>query len=188
FNPDADSTFALMLHAKLIMDQFDNIYLAAGTLTEMAVCKVKSDGTSEWTVTMPGSYANDIVLGNDNNVYVVGGNTAKINQTTVTSISNDESTLNSFLLEQNYPNPFNPSTIISFTISSVTANESKQSQFVSLKVYDVLGNEIATLINEEKPAGSYEVNFNAEDLSSGIYIYQLTSGNYIERKKMMMLK
>ena len=85
-NPDADSTFALMLHAKLIMDQNDNIYLAAGTLTEMAVCKVNSDGTSAWTVTMPGSYTNDIMLGSDNDVYVVGGNTARINQGAIVSV------------------------------------------------------------------------------------------------------
>jgi hypothetical protein len=85
-----------------------------------------------------------------------------------------------FILTQNYPNPFNPSTRIQFTISS--------RQFVSLKVYDVLGNEVATLVNKEKPAGIYEVNFNASGLSSGIYFYQLRAGDFIEVKKMLMIR
>ena len=179
-NPDADSTFALMLHAKLIMDQNDNIYLAAGTLTEMAVCKVNNDGISAWTVTMPGSYANDIVLGSDNNVYVVGGNTAKINQGGITSLSDDKLTPDGFILAQNYPNPFNPSTTISFSIPSAG--------FTSLKVYDVLGNEVASLVNEEKPAGNYEVRLNASSLTSGTYFYRLNVGNFSEMKKMILMK
>ena len=179
-NPDADSTFALMLHARLIMDQNDNIYLAAGTLTEMAVCKVNSNGTSAWTVTMPGSYANDIVLGSDNNVYVVGGNTAKINQGGVTSLSDDKLNPDGFILAQNYPNPFNPTTTISFSIPS--------SGFTSLKIYDVLGNEVATLVNEVQPAGKYEVTFNASSLSSGTYFYKLQAGNFIETKKMILVR
>ena len=179
-NPDADSTFSLMLHAKLIMDQNDNIYLAAGTLTEMAVCKVNNDGTSEWTVTMPGSYANDIVLGSDNNVYVVGGNTAKINQVGVTSLHDDKLTLEGFILAQNYPNPFNPSTTISFSIPSAG--------FTSLKVYDILGNEVAILVNEEKPAGEHKITFDASKLTSGVYLYWLKVGNYTEMKKMILMK
>jgi len=93
-----------------------------------------------------------------------------------------------FELMQNYPNPFNPSTKIKYSVPSVIANEVKQSQIVSLKVYDVLGNEITTLVNEEKPAGSYEVNFSAENLSSGIYFYKLQSGNFSKTNKMILLK
>jgi photosystem II stability/assembly factor-like uncharacterized protein len=85
-----------------------------------------------------------------------------------------------FILEQNYPNPFNPSTTIRFQVPS--------SSFVNLKVYDVLGNEVATLVNEEKLAGSYEVNFDAKGLSSGIYFYTLNAGSVIETKKMILLK
>lgn len=179
-NPDADSTFALMLHAKLIMDGENNTYLAAGTLTEMAVCKVNNDGSSAWTVTMPGSYANDVVLGNDNNVYVVGGGaTAKINQSTISSSENGVQ-LARFNLDQNYPNPFNPSATISFSIPSST--------FTSLKVYDILGNEVATLVEGEKPAGNYEVSFDASFLSSGTYFYRLSSGSFTEVKKMILIK
>jgi hypothetical protein len=85
-----------------------------------------------------------------------------------------------FSLMQNYPNPFNPSTTISFSIPL--------SAFTSIKVYDILGNEIATLINEEKPAGSYEVEFNASKLASGIYFYILSSGNFLFTKKMILLR
>jgi len=85
-----------------------------------------------------------------------------------------------FLLSQNYPNPFNPSTSIQYAISS--------RQFVSLKVYDVLGNEIVSLVSEEKPAGSYEVKFNGDGLTSGIYFYQLRAGDYVETKKLVLLK
>jgi hypothetical protein len=93
-----------------------------------------------------------------------------------------------FILEQNYPNPFNPSTSINYSISA--------SSFITLKVYNVLGKEITTLVNEEKPAGSYEVNFSAEDLTSGIYFYKLqvgdpessSGGGFAETKKMVLLK
>jgi hypothetical protein len=179
-NPDADSTFSLMLHAKLIMDQYDNIYLAAGTLTEMAVCKVNSNGSAAWTITMPGSYANDIVLGVDNNVYVVGGNTAKINQGGVTSLSDDKLTPVGFILEQNYPNPFNPSTTISFSIPSAG--------FTSLIVYDILGNEVTTLLSEVKPTGEYRITFDASALKSGVYFYTLHTNNFTSTKKMILLK
>jgi photosystem II stability/assembly factor-like uncharacterized protein len=81
---------------------------------------------------------------------------------------------------QNYPNPFNPSTVINFTLP-------EQSE-VELKVYDVLGNEIITLVNEEKSAGSYEVEWNASNLPSGVYIYQLRAGINTQIKKMLLLK
>ena len=81
---------------------------------------------------------------------------------------------------QNYPNPFNPSTVIKWQMP--------ESNFVSLKIYDVLGNEIADLVNEEKPAGSYGLEFDASGLSSGTYFYRIESGNYIETKKMILLK
>jgi photosystem II stability/assembly factor-like uncharacterized protein len=86
----------------------------------------------------------------------------------------------SFELNQNYPNPFNPSTTISFSIPT--------SEFVTLKVFDVLGSEVATLVNEEKQNGVYEVDFSASNLPSGVYLYKLQAGNFIETKKLMLLK
>jgi len=95
--------------------------------------------------------------------------------------------VNEFKLYQNYPNPFNPTTKIKFTIpGNVILSGAKN--LVILKVYDVLGNEIATLVSEEKPTGRYEVEFYATDLSSGIYFYRLQAGSFVETKKMILLK
>jgi acyl-homoserine lactone acylase PvdQ len=85
-----------------------------------------------------------------------------------------------FSLEQNYPNPFNPSTTIKYSIP--------EKSIVTLKVYDILGAEIETLINEEKPAGNYELKSNAANLPSGVYFYQLEAGGYMAVKKMILLK
>ncbi len=94
-----------------------------------------------------------------------------------------------FVLYQNYPNPFNPTTKIKFTIpQNVIASETKQSQLVTLKIYDVLGNEITTLVDEEKPAGEFEIEFNGKGLPSGMYFYILKAGNFSETRKMVLLK
>ncbi|MEJ2105015.1 MAG: M20/M25/M40 family metallo-hydrolase [Ignavibacteriaceae bacterium] len=91
-----------------------------------------------------------------------------------------------YKLYQNFPNPFNPSTKIKFNVP-VTLSEAEGS-LVTLKVYDVLGNEIETIVNEEKLAGTYEVEFTAVDLPSGVYFYKLQTGSFIETKKMILLK
>ena len=85
-----------------------------------------------------------------------------------------------FSLEQNYPNPFNPVTSIKYVVGSL--------QNVTLKVYDILGNEIETLVNEEKPAGTYEVEFDGSGFPSGVYFYKLEAGNFIETRKMVLIK
>jgi hypothetical protein len=104
--------------------------------------------------------------------------------TNLTSTDNGSPLITDYSLFQNYPNPFNPSTIISW--------QSPVGSWQTLKVYDVLGKEVATLVNEEKPAGSYEVEFNPESSiknpASGIYFYQLKAGDFIETKKMILLK
>jgi len=89
-----------------------------------------------------------------------------------------------YKLEQNYPNPFNPETRIRYQVSSISP--------VTLKIYDILGNEIATLVNEQKEPGYYEVDFSATggafQLASGVYIYRLQAGQFVSTKKMMVLK
>jgi len=85
-----------------------------------------------------------------------------------------------FQLYQNFPNPFNPSTKIGYSI--------QKGGFVTVKVYDVLGNEVATIVSEEKPAGEYEVDFNGTRLTSGVYFYQLKAGSSIKTKKMILMK
>ena len=100
---------------------------------------------------------------------------------TPVGINNSNSAgLNDFRLEQNYPNPFNPTTNLEFGISELG--------FVSLKVFDATGKEVAVLVNENKSAGSYSVSFNGSNLSSGIYFYKLESGGYVETKRMVLLK
>ena len=85
-----------------------------------------------------------------------------------------------YSLEQNYPNPFNPLTVIRYSLPF-------QSR-VSLKVYDVLGREVSVLVNEEKPAGIYDVQFNATNLPSGVYFYRIFAGDFTETKKLIILK
>jgi len=92
-----------------------------------------------------------------------------------------------FKLEQNYPNPFNPTTTIQYQIPA-SPNASKGGAFVSLKIYDILGSEVVTLVNEEQQPGYYEVEFNASHLASGMYVYRLQAGEYISTKKMLMIK
>lgn len=98
----------------------------------------------------------------------------------VTDVEINNNIPSEFSLSQNYPNPFNPNTKIKFTIQDLV--------FTSLKVYDILGKEVTTLVNEEKPVGKYEVDFDASDLISGIYFYQLKAGSFIQTKKMVFLK
>ena len=86
----------------------------------------------------------------------------------------------SYSLNQNYPNPFNPSTVISFSIP--------KSEFVSLKIYNILGSEISTLLNEDLNAGNYQVDFNASNLASGTYFYQINAGSYTQIRKMNLIK
>lgn len=135
------------------------------------------DGNGEWTLSIY-----DRAAGNTGTLQAWG---LKLFYENVTRIKIDYSTTpNDFIVYQNYPNPFNPSTTISW--------QSPIGSHQSLKVYDVLGNLVATLVDEYKPAGSYEVVFNLpsgrQGLSSGVYFYQLKAGDYLKTKKMILIK
>jgi hypothetical protein len=97
-----------------------------------------------------------------------------------TAINEDYSSINFFSLSNNYPNPFNPSTKISWQ-SPVCGHQ-------VLKVFDALGREVKILVNEEREAGHHSIDFNASDLPSGVYFYQLKAGDFIQTKKMLLLK
>ncbi len=99
---------------------------------------------------------------------------------TILSVGNEIGVVSEFQLEQNYPNPFNPSTTINYALTERNA--------VTLKVYDVLGNKITTLVNATQETGRYSVTFDAAKLASGLYIYTLNAGNFTLSKKMMLLK
>lgn len=98
----------------------------------------------------------------------------------IVSVEDEAIISDNFTLEQNYPNPFNPITTISYSIP--------QSSFVTLKIYDALGNEAAVLVNEQKTAGRHEVNFSSSQLASGIYFYKLMAGSFTQTKKMILLR
>jgi hypothetical protein len=106
--------------------------------------------------------------------------TISYSELNVTGIDNSKTIPNEFILEQNYPNPFNPTTTIQFQVPN--------SSSINITVYNILGNEVATLLNEKKPAGSYKVDFSAAGLSSGIYFYKLQAGSFVEMKKMILMK
>lgn len=108
-------------------------------------------------------------------------NSTHTSQTNNSTTNTQNGSMNfDYKLENNYPNPFNPSTRIAYSIA--------ESENVTLKIYDILGNEVATLVNSNLPAGRYEVTFTADNLSSGIYIYQLKAGRFTETKKLMLMK
>jgi hypothetical protein len=113
---------------------------------------------------------NGVLIGNG----TFCGNPTSIESENVSTLPTD------FALGQNYPNPFNPSTKISW--------QSPVSSHTTLKLYDVLGNEVATVVNEYKPAGTYEVEFDATNLISGIYFYRMEVKEFIQTKKLILLK
>ena len=189
----------------LIVDPDITGRLYAGT--DVGVFYTDSLGVS-WNYlgeNLPNAPITDLVLHNPTRTLIAatyGRSMYSIDLTPITNAERENSIVEEFVLFQNYPNPFNPSTKIKFTIPSV---ETLDRVSVQLKVYDILGNEIATLINEEKPAGTYEVEFDTQSNSrevrnlpsgisakggytSGIYFYKLQAGTYVGTKKMLLLK
>jgi hypothetical protein len=104
----------------------------------------------------------------------------KLDLSTLTGIQEDENLANGFRLNQNYPNPFNPATKIDYTVAQATR--------VTIRVYNVLGEEVATLLNEEVQPGTYQAVFDASRMASGVYYYKMTAGSFTETKKMMLVK
>ncbi len=155
-----------------------------------------SDGIYEWIVAAPQtSWECKIKITNitDSTITDESDTTFVIDTFPFVDDSSDSISPTEFALMQNYPNPFNPITKIKFTIpQSPLLGGDGRAGLVTLKVYDVLGNEIATLVNEEKPPGTYEVEFsknlNNQVLTSGMYFYQLKAGLFVEAKKMLLIK
>jgi uncharacterized delta-60 repeat protein len=153
-----------------------------------------SGGNKLWDEIYNGTGSGDdnakrVSLDKDGNIYVAGTSLgdstgldfALIKYSLVTTGINDyKNIIQSFFLEQNYPNPFNPTTVISWQLPVRS--------HVSLKIYDILGREVTTLVDEVKPAGKYIMRFDASRLASGIYFYQLKAGGFINTKKMILLK
>ena len=161
---------------------------------DYATLKYNSEGIVEWETRYDFKYDSpvDVVSDGLGNVYVSGRTvfdndseamavTIKYTDESVTGTDKENNNLpGTFQLSQNYPNPFNQTTNISWNI--------KQNSFISLKVYNILGQEIATLVNGMKSAGTHTVSFNAEDLSSGVYLYKLETNEFSQTRKMLLYK
>ena len=163
----------------LVIDSLNNLWMSGEGL-------IKFDGVNftHYTPANSGLYSTvigDIQIDEFNNKWIIHPNAISVfNEDGVTSVGVGDELPNNFTLLQNYPNPFNPTTNINYQLPVKS--------FVALKVYDVLGNEIVTLVNEEKPIGNHEITWNAEQLPSGIYFYQIQAGSFVETKKMVLVK
>ena len=183
-------------------------YTDSGNDKDFSIVRYNNDGIIDSTFGINGieinnigasnNFIKSIVLQKDGNIIAAGYSANNDSSNVVNVIArylanaqtsgikekNKEEIPFAFKLMQNYPNPFNPSTKIDYTIPAGT----QHAVSVQLKVYDILGREVATLVNEEKPAGNYKVTFDAKNLASGIYFYRLKAGNYISVKKMILLR
>ncbi len=182
----------------IALDASGNVYVAGecGQVNsgyDYITIKYNPSGTQQWIkfYSYSNSYdmANIVMLDASGNVYVTGSSfgtgssydfaTVKYSQTMgITNITSEIP--NTFSLSQNYPNPFNPTTNITFSIP--------KSESVKLIVYDILGKEVAVLLNENLNAGTYNIDFDGSNLASGVYLYQLQSGESSEIKKMNLIK
>ncbi len=150
---------------------------------------IDSNGVILWKTLIPTNYDSCPAIGSDGTLYLGfhNGSLYRINvrnliaiNDTVTSVANEIGSAKDYQLYQNYPNPFNPSTIIKYQIP--------KPGLVTLKIYDVLGKEVATLVNETQHQGSYNAIFDASRLASGVYIYRIQANNHISNRKMLLMK
>jgi uncharacterized delta-60 repeat protein len=203
-------------NAVKLLVQEDNKFIVTGSslissgASVMSGQRFNADGSVDETFADNGAFFIDLtergfssshssVMANDGSIYVAGKTFTdkNINIFAILKLNNDSTPLVSvkdvielpkdFKLEQNYPNPFNPVTTINYTIPTSEFG-GQMAELVSLSIYDVLGNEVVRLVNEHQSPGSYQVTFNASNLSSGLYLYKLSTGNYSKTNKMMLLK
>ena len=155
------------------------------TYQGLETVRYNTDGSNPWIaeVNLYAGIGKGLALGSDLSLYAVGQfyySVIKYSQSMPTSVEQISGVPENFNLEQNYPNPFNPTTKINYSIH--------EEGLVTLEVYNIAGEQVATLVNEYKSPGNYEVSFNASSLSSGTYFYKLSAGSYTEVKKMILLR
>lgn len=187
---ETSPAYFLADRVSITLDSAGNVYLAgAKQSNHLVIIKYNVYGIEQWTILYPQGSANDITIDKFNNIYACGVGagpgitdflTVKYSQPIgIVPVSSEIP--KSFLLSQNYPNPFNPKTKIKLDIPRLS--------FIKLIVYDILGREVAVLVNQELKAGSYETNWYADSYGSGLYFYKLTSDNIIiNTKKMILIK
>ena len=180
----------------IVLDQNGNVFVCGesnrdGSAFKFIVVKYTPTGTFDWEYVYDENVnGKALSVRPDNNGYVYSAGEAEtpagdvdlfsVKLSKTTSVETETVVPENFELFQNYPNPFNPSTRIQYRILSLAK--------VTLKVYDLLGNEVAILVDEYKSAGTYDVDFNGESLNSGIYFYTLNAGNFTQTKKLVLLK
>ena len=143
----------------------------------------------EWVTPLVGTDLSDLRLQNNSTLWCVGNNSIIAKYDIPVGIKNISGIVTDFQLYQNYPNPFNPFTRIKFNIAPLLRGVGEaRGVYTQLKVYDITGKEIITLVNEQLQSGSYEVTFDGSNLSSGIYYYKLESNGLTNIKKMMLIK
>jgi hypothetical protein len=143
----------------------------------------------EWVTPLVGTDLSDLTVQNHSSLWCVGNNSAIAKYDIPVGIKNISGIVTEFQLYQNYPNPFNPFTRIKFNIAPLLRGVGEaRGVYTQLKVYDITGKEVTTLVNETLQPGSYEVTFDGSIYSSGVYYYKLIAGNYVETKKMILLK
>jgi hypothetical protein len=182
----------------IALDAAGNIYVTGSSadsngFTDFATIKYNPSGSQQWIARYngPEGYGDataGIAVDGAGNVYVTGTSggsssiytTIKYSQSGTPVLGGESNIPTNYGLDQNYPNPFNPNTVISYKLPV--------NSFVLLKIYDLLGREVATLVNEERTAGSYGVQWNAERFSSGVYFYKLEAGSFSQTRKLMLIR
>ena len=152
------------------------------TEEDIGMLAVSNDGGNTWQMERFGSSFNNTIFFSDQSVGWLAGTGKLYKNSSYINTSNEEalSVPSNYELLQNYPNPFNPSTVISYSLPEVAV--------VRLRVYDMMGRQVASLVNESMPAGEHRVTFDAAGLSSGMYIYRLDAGTFSQTKKLMLIK
>jgi len=178
--------------SSIVIDRQNNKWIGSSNANLQAGL-VKYDGLN-WIIYnisnsgLPSNQIFSIVIDKFNNKWIgTGQGLAVFNEEGIISSVEETILIREFSLSQNYPNPFNPSTKIKYSIPA-SLNPSEGGTLVSLKIYDLLGREVATLVNEEKQTGYYEIEFNGNNLPSGVYYYQLKANKFVETKKMILLR
>jgi len=173
YNSNADSIHNFLSHAQIKIDQYNNIYLAASILSAQGVCKVNSNGTSAWAATFPTGTSAAFCIGNDYNVYVVGGTTTKLGQSLITTIA-EQNQINNIKM---YPNPASSIVTVTFSLMGMQA--------ISVLITDMMGRTIKNIKENNFQEGNNNISVDVSELNSGFYLTKIKSAESIQTIKLL---